>query len=113
MLKINEEAVFLSNKNVLSNINWNDTSELERLKAKYYDGFKAGVEFAQRWISVEDELPEDENKESDFSVCVLAKDMHGKTMSAYYHFKKYSFYSNAFSKSELIGITHWRPIELK
>ena len=76
-------------------------------------GFIAGVEFAQRWISVEDELPEDENKESDFSVCVLAKDMHGKTMSAYYHFQKRSFYSNAFSKSELIGITHWRPIKLK
>ena len=75
--------------------------------------FKAGVEFAQRWISVEDELPEDENKESDFSVCVLAKDMHSKTMSAYYHFQKRSFYSNAFSKSELIGVTHWRPIELK
>ena len=48
MKTVEEEAVFLSNKNVLSNINWNDTSDLDRLKAKYYDGFKSGVEFAQR-----------------------------------------------------------------
>ena len=32
---IEEAAVFLSNKNGLSNINWNYTSELERLKSKY------------------------------------------------------------------------------
>ena len=74
--------------------------------------FEVGVEFAQRWISIEDELPE-EDKVNDFSVCILVKDMHGKAMSAYYDFKKCGFYSNALSKSELIGITHWRPIELK
>ena len=34
--------------------------------AYFGNGFKAGVEFAQRWVSVEEELPEiDESGESD------------------------------------------------
>jgi hypothetical protein len=40
-------------------------SELCRLKSNYphdkrssYDGFKSGVQFAQRWIPIEEELPE-------------------------------------------------------
>ena len=105
MKTVEEEAVFLSNKNVLSNINWNDTSELERLKAKYYDGFKAGAEFAQRWISVEDELPE----------------YHG--IDFYVLMKNERLDSDDINLGLIEGIddvenvyqyaTHWRPIELK
>ena len=60
--------------------------------------FKAGVEFAQRWISVEDELPE----ESDF---VLVKTGSGCITTAYFH-QEDSYFTSGI-------ITHWRPIELK
>ena len=102
MLNINETAVFLSNENVLSNINWNYTSELERLKTKYYDGFKSGVKFAQRWISVEDELPEIGDE-----IIVKLKE---------HPLKKYQAWSIECRRDiEIIPVfaTHWRPIELK
>ena len=60
--------------------------------------FKDGVEFAQRWISVEDELPE----ESDF---VLVKTGNGCITTAYFHQEDNYFTAGI--------ITHWRPIELK
>ena len=107
MKTVEEEAVFLSNKNVLSNINWNDTSELERLKAKYYDGFKAGAEFAQRWISVEDELPE-------IGDIFLVKTDNGCITTAYLHGIKSGFITYGEDAYIEFGtITHWRPIELK
>ena len=66
--------------------------------AYFGNGFKAGVEFAQRWISVEDELPE----ESDF---VLVKTGSGCITTAYFH-QEDSYFTSGI-------ITHWRPIELK
>ena len=64
-------------------------------------GFKAGVEFAQRWISVEDELPETIDDEKIFlRYPILIKNIDGSFQSL-----------NTFSN---IGTyTHWRPIELK
>ena len=113
MKTIEEEAAFLSNKNVLSNINWNDTSELERLKAKYYDGFKAGVEFAQRWISVEDELPEIKNH--GFSDLVLTKNSYDNIMLERYDSESKQFNGIRYDciKNNDGQVTHWRPIELK
>ena len=120
MKTIEEEAVFLSNENVLKNINWNYTSELERLKKKYYDGFKAGVEFAQRWISVEDELPlavetgEWDGKRSDF---VLAKNKWGNVYIArtYEGIIDGNKFCDFAEKDDTIisHIVEWRPIELK
>ena len=43
------------------------------------NGFKAGVKFAQRWISVEDELPEVKNH--GFSDLVLTKNINVKFSS--------------------------------
>ena len=110
MKTIEEEEVFLSNKNVLSNINWNDTSELERLKAKYYNGFKAGVEFAQRWISVEDELPE---KQGYYLVLKtpLFRGNCNVVVAEFHEDNKTFYYQRSYSAIE--NITHWRPIELK
>ena len=64
-------------------------------------GFKAGVEFAQRWISVEDELPETIDDEKIFlRYPILVKNIDGAFQAL-----------NTFSN---IGTyTHWRPIELK
>ena len=63
--------------------------------------FKAGVEFAQRWISVEDELPETIDDEKIFlRYPILIKNIDGAFQAL-----------NTFSN---IGTyTHWRPIELK
>ena len=62
--------------------------------------FKQGVEFAQRWIPISEELP----KPYTFILCKCSLGDH------------YISCSNA--KGEIISskgetITHWRPIELK
>ena len=67
--------------------------------------FEAGIEFAQRWISVEEELP-------PLGVPVICKySMFGKE----YHWTG-TFYTEErimhFIKKHLM-ITHWRLIELK
>ena len=64
--------------------------------------FKAGVEFAQRWISVEEELP---NPGDDI---ILKLHEHP--------FEKYQVWHIADDYDiKLIPVyaTHWRPIELK
>lgn len=64
-------------------------------------GFEAGVEFAQRWISVEDELPETIDDEKIFlREPILVKNIDGALQVL-----------NTFS--DISTYTHWRPIELK
>ncbi len=85
--------------------------EKRRLETKGYppkQWFRAGVDFAQEWIAVEEELPED-------GVHVLCKKEVGsisKTISytvAFYNSKAGKF-SQDFDWSYT---THWRPIERK
>lgn len=74
-------------------------------------GFKAGIAFAQRWISVEEELPEEEMK-SSLSINVLVKSPNAiSPIVAFYNFgsKKWVFYGH----NEHLIVTHWRPINLK
>ena len=78
--------------------------------------FKAGVEFAQRWISVEDELPKE-------GVSVLTKNDFGyfgienfengvwrmctvEKIAGLLNLKEYEL-------EKFATPTHWRPIELK
>ena len=63
--------------------------------------FIAGVEFAQRWIPVEEESP----AEYDY---VLAKSSVGDVYVAC--FSDYTFHTGMPHK---VNITHWRPIEYK
>ena len=76
------------------------------------DIFNAGVEFAQRWIPIEEELPEVgeivlvKTKINKVTTCemYIPKDYLGnilgeKKWAASYNFKQ--------------AITHWRPINLK
>jgi len=68
------------------------------------NSFIAGIEFAQQWISVKDELPE---KHKDCIVKVANFD--NIILFGYqYKGKWYQYYDD----SEL-NVTHWRPIELK
>lgn len=81
-------------------------SSAEIFRRSHIADFMAGVEFAQRWIPVEEELP---NKE----IQVLYKNSIGEIGTA--------FYSQVYQNTYWIGnngklknkITHWRPIELK
>lgn len=54
--------------------------------------FKAGVEFAQRWIPVEEELPNE---------CTFVLTKYKNTYSV-------SWYDGEFN--EMYNPTHWRPI---
>ena len=80
------------------------------------ESFKAGVEFAQRWISVEEELP-------PIGEMVLTKmeKRHGDTWVQNYYSTATRLENqgewqdvNWVDHSMSFGhITHWRPIELK
>ncbi len=74
------------------------------------EAFERGVEFAQRWIPVEEELPE---KDSDYPGCsveVLLKISDGKVKFGYYYFNQKRW---CFDYLDIENITHWRPIEIK
>ena len=67
------------------------------------DAFKAGVEFAQRWIPVEEELPPPEES-------VLVKDCFGKHRVSVLMYDMKTWKTISMSDGR---VTHWRPIELK
>ena len=72
--------------------------------------FKAGVEFAQRWISVEDELPEEQGYYLVIAPHSFPKNCN-VVVAEFYEDNK-TFYSES-SDSPITDATHWRPIELK
>ena len=72
--------------------------------------FKAGVEFAQRWISVEDELPEEQGYYLVVAPHSFPKNCN-VVVAEFYEDNK-TFYSES-SDSPIKDATHWRPIELK
>lgn len=74
-----------------SNSLWGDC--LDAAPNSLIDAFKAGVEFAQRWIPVEEDLPEKDDCES-----CLWKNSGG------------IWFGTARQSDKP---THWRPIELK
>ena len=89
-MKTIEEAVIEYSENA-------DIDE-ETYIADVYDGFKAGVEFAQRWIPVEEELPEK-------LVQVIVKLENGWCTCTWIT-ENGDFAFN-------VKPTHWRPIDLK
>jgi len=63
--------------------------------------FKTGIEFAQQWISVDDELPEHAQQ-------VIMKS-ENRIIAGFYEYKTFRNH-----KSELVyDVTEWRPIYLK
>ena len=77
-------------------------SSAEVFRCAHETDFKAGVEFVQRWISVEEELPEIGDE-----IIVKLKE---------HPLKKYQAWSIECRRDiEIIPVfaTHWRPIELK
>ena len=78
-------------------------------------GFIAGAKFAQRWISVDDELPPC----SDEDILIKGIDIEGRKDIpdiGYMHSSSNNipYKENFISLSaEIIKVTHWRPIKLK
>ena len=107
-MKTIEEAIIEYSENA-------DIDE-ETYIADVYDGFKAGVEFAQRWIPVEEELPE-------VGAMVLTKmeKRHGDTWVQNYYSTATRLENqgewqtvNWVDHSISFGhITHWRPINIE
>ena len=77
----------------------------EQYKAGRKIGFKAGVEFAQRWIPVEEELPET-NEFCESKICLI-KCKYGIDLGRYYSNK-----SRWFHAESNFQVTHWRYVEL-
>ena len=73
--------------------------------------FKSGVEFAQRWIPVEEELPIKFKKDDTINE-VLIKTAEEYINLGWYDSDMKSF-NSAHSDYEILNVTHWRPIELK
>ena len=90
--------------------------DASKSNAYFGNGFKKGVEFAQRWIPVEEELP-------DVGEMVLTKmeKRHGDTRVQNYYSTATRLENqgewqtvNWVDHSISFGhITHWRPIEYK
>ena len=78
--------------------------------------FKAGVEFAQRWISVEDELPEfDKSKypNGDFEIFLVKMATGSISHKIKYCVANLIAEGRWSCESDWNVVTHWRPIELK
>ena len=92
-------------------------TDSEYIQAK--QDFKAGVEFAQRWISVDEELPEDtqeilmknEDWENEYYPEGVRSGWYNPTHCKYYT-SRWDDNKEEFVTSESTP-THWRPIELK
>ena len=74
-------------------------TDAEQMAAR--SGFRAGVEFAQRWISIEDELPEEDKY-------VLLKYDFGIYMGGW---NGDEFFEETGTIDDSTP-THWRPIEV-
>ena len=68
-------------------------------------GFISGVAWAERWIPVEEELPDNQD-------IVLIKTDKGCVSTAYLHGKKSGFICYGQEAYNDFGeVTHWRPIK--
>jgi hypothetical protein len=83
-------------------------------------GFNEGVEYAQRWIRVEQELPEfsEENKNRQFLVKGHIE-LNGKSGKEFFSVLRLDYAAHDYGidcfdidRHNLV-VTHWRPIELK
>lgn len=69
--------------------------------------FKAGVEFAQRWIPIEEELP----NENDYVLAIVDGNFGNKNQCDWVVVSLYS--DSRFINYYDHKISHWRPIEYK
>lgn len=79
-------------------------------QADIRQGFKAGVEFAQRWIHVEKELPQ-----TGELVQIKFVELHGEKRVRFDHDEVIEEDGNKFFSIEqcMVRVICWRPIDIK
>ena len=91
-------------------------SSYEVFRSAHEADFEAGVEFAQRWISVEDELPYfDKSKypNGDFEIFLVRMSTGSISPKVKYCVANLISVGRWSCESDWNVVTHWRPIELK
>ena len=112
-----EYVIVLSEDNLFGKLKEPKGAGTELLNA-----FKAGVEFAQQWKSVDDELPHSDG--SDGAILIKYRTSRGKEkygIATYFDVTSYvgdDPISRAMSGFTISGscrqdVTHWRHVELK
>jgi hypothetical protein len=121
MKTIDEAVKEYKNKRALSNSGCEPdlSSYIPCVEYESENGFNAGVEFAQKWISVEDELPrawETGDWDGRKSDTVLVKTKKGNIHIAdlFHGIIDGSEFADFYSDNDyqLTDVTHWRLIEL-
>ena len=85
---------------------------LRQYDEHFIEAFKDGVELSQRWIPVEEDLPNSDVPGSATSEVVLAKSEElANEVTVYSHLVNKTWH--IYPSGKIITITHWRPIELK
>ena len=77
--------------------------------AYFGNGFKKGVEFAQRWIPVEEELPDEKNGCINKEVIAFTSDNCAYILI----YDDYLGWLPNGTDADIDNITHWRPLNLK
>jgi hypothetical protein len=104
-MKTIEDKSFEYKENVdLSNI-----CDTKDVRFEIQDAFTAGAEFAQRFISVNDELPEDIETDGRTYIPCIVTNGQTKTIA----FRRLSPLTKKWNWNVMLEVTHWRPIELK
>ena len=75
----------------------------------FIDVFESGVEFAQRRIPVEEELPDEKNGYINKEVIAFTSDNCAYVLI----YDDYIGWLPNGTDADIDNITHWRPIELK
>ena len=71
--------------------------------------FIEGVKFAQRFISVNDELPEDIETEGRTHIPCIVTNGNTNTIA----FRRLSPLTKKWNWNVMMEVTHWRPIDIK
>ena len=110
-MKTIEKAATHFSEDIRENSLSGNNAGKEQYKVGRKIGFKAGVEFAQRWIPIEEELPEQFYEDGETKQ-VLLKHPNGFISTGIYDHSVKGWYNDITNRG-FMNATHWRPIELK
>lgn len=85
------------------------TPKVEGRGIEIEKAFLAGAKFAQRFISVNDELPEDIETEGRTHIPCIVTNGDTKTIA----FRRLSPLTKKWNWNVMMEVTHWRPIDIK
>lgn len=110
-MKTIEEAASIYAEPIASDLSHKSMDDLNICDLEDYiaESFKEGVEFAQRWIPVEEELPDEKNGYINKEVIAFTSDNCAYVLI----YDDYIGWLPNGTDADIDNITHWRPIEIK